>query len=244
MKVSLVIPMYNEMSIIDDAIKTFSTYMRDNFEDWELIFVSDGSTDGCGEKVKEASLSDSRIILEEYEINQGKGCAVRTGIARASGDIIVFTDCDNAYGEETIKRAVDELAKSDADILIGSRNLTKDGYQDYTFIRKLASKTYIKVIQITAGFKLSDSQCGFKAFRHDAAKKIFYNCQVNRFAFDLEVILIANKVGYKIIELPVKIVNHRESKVNVIRDTFKMLNDLRKMKKRIKNQEILDPPSK
>ena len=238
MKVSLVIPMYNEMSIIDDTIKTFSTYMKDNFEDWELIFVSDGSTDGCGEKVKEASEKDSRIILEGYEVNKGKGCAVRTGIARASGDIIVFTDCDNAYGEDTIKRAVDELANSDADMLIGSRNLTKEGYQDYTLIRKVASKTYIKVIQVSAGFKLTDSQCGFKAFRHDAAKKIFRNCEVNRFAFDLEVIMIAQKIGYKIIELPVKIVNHRESKVNVVRDTFKMLNDLKKMKKRIKKLEI------
>lgn len=239
MKVSLVIPMYNEMSIIDDAIKTFSTYMNDNFEDWELIFVSDGSTDGCDVKVKEASEKDERIVLAGYEVNRGKGCAVRTGIEKACGDIIVFTDCDNAYGEETIKRAVDSLAESDADILIGSRNLTKDGYQDYTFIRKLASKTYIKVIQLFAGFKLSDSQCGFKAFRRDAAKKIFRNCQVDRFAFDLEVLLIANKVGYKIMEMPVKIVNHRESKVNVIRDTFRMLNDLRKMKKRIKKQEII-----
>lgn len=239
MKISLVIPMYNEISIIDDAIKTFSTFMNNNFEDWEIIFSDDGSTDGCGDKVIEANKEDSRIILSRYEVNRGKGCAVRTGIEKACGDIIIFTDCDNAYGEETILRAVNELSNSDADILIGSRNLTKDGYEDYTFIRKLASKTYIKVIKVSAKLKLSDSQCGFKAFKHDAAKKIFRNCQVDRFAFDLEVLLIANKIGYKIIEMPVKIINHRESKVNVVRDTFKMLNDLRKIKKRIKKQKIV-----
>lgn len=239
MKVSLVIPMYNEMSIIEDAIKTFSNYMKSTFEDWEIVFVNDGSKDGCDQKVVEASKDDERIVLAGYEINQGKGYAVRCGIEKATGDIIVFTDCDNAYGEETIGRGVKQLVESGKDILIGSRNLTKDGYEDYTFIRKVASKTYIKVIQITAGFKLSDSQCGFKAFKGEVAKKIFRNCQVNRFAFDLEVLMIAQKIGYSIEEMPVKIVNHRESKVNVIRDTFRMLNDIRKMKKRIKTQEII-----
>lgn len=239
MKVSLVIPMYNELSIIDDAIKTFSDYMKKTFEDWEIIFVNDGSKDGCENKVIEANKEDPRIILAGYEVNQGKGCAVRTGIEKACGDIIVFTDCDNAYGEETIGRAVNQLSQSGYDMLIGSRNLSKDGYQDYTFVRKVASKTYIKVIQTVAGFKLSDSQCGFKAFKHDVAKKIFRNCQVNRFAFDLEVIMIAQKIGYTIEEMPVKIVNHRESKVNVVTDSVKMLKDINKMKKRIKTQEII-----
>ena len=85
---------------------------------------------------------------------------------------------------------------------------------------------------------LSDSQCGIKGFRRDAAKKIFSNCEVDRFAFDLEVIMIANKVGYRIEEMPVKIINHRESKVNVLRDSFKMLRDVRRMKKRIKRQQL------
>jgi dolichyl-phosphate beta-glucosyltransferase len=105
-------------------------------------------------------------------------------------------------------------------------------------MRKLASKTYIKVIAFAAGFKLSDSQCGIKGFRHDIAKKIFSNCEVDRFAFDLEVIMLAMKLGAKIAEMPVKIINHRESTVHVLRDSVKMLRDVRSMKKRIKKQEI------
>lgn len=238
MKVSLVIPMYNESSIIDGAIKTFSEYLRSKYEDWELIFVDDGSKDGCGETVKAASEKEPRIRLEGYPDNRGKGCAVRTGMLAAKGDIVVFTDCDNAYGEEAVGRMIDMFSESKADIIIGSRNLSNDGYEDYTFIRRIASKTYIKIIAIAAGFKLSDSQSGIKGFRKAAAQKVFRNCEVDRFAFDLEAIMIAQKAGFTIEEMPVKIINHRESKVRVLRDAVKMLSDVRKMKKRIKKMEL------
>ena len=238
MKVSLVIPMYNESSIIDGAIKTFSEYLKSKYEDWELIFVDDGSKDGCGDPVKAAAEKEPRIRLEGYSDNRGKGCAVRTGMLAATGDIVVFTDCDNAYGEEAVGRMIDMFGTTDADIIIGSRNLSKDGYEDYTFIRKIASKTYIKIIALAAGFKLSDSQSGIKGFRKAAAQKVFRNCEVDRFAFDLEAIMIAQKAGFKIEEMPVKIINHRESKVRVLRDAVKMLSDVRKMKKRIKKMEL------
>ena len=238
MKVSLVIPMYNESSIIEGAIKTFSEYLKSKYEDWELIFVDDGSKDGCGDAVRKASEKEPRISLEGYPDNRGKGCAVRTGMLAAKGDIVVFTDCDNAYGEDAVGRMIDMFSESKADIIIGSRNLSKDGYKDYTFIRKLASKTYIKVIGIVAGFKFSDAQSGIKGFRREAAQKVFRNCEVDRFAFDLEAIMIAQKAGFKIEEMPVTIINHRESKVRVLRDAFKMLSDVRKMKKRIKKTEL------
>ena len=239
MKVSLVIPMYNEGSIINEALATFSEYMKKTFEDFELIFVDDGSTDGCGDLVEAAHEKDARIRLCRYTPNRGKGYAVRTGVLAAEGDLILFTDCDNAYGEDAVGALANTLVQTGADIVVGSRNLSKDGYEGYTAIRKLASKTYIKVISIAAGFKLSDSQCGIKGFRRDIAKKIFSNCEVDRFAFDLEVIMIATKIGAKIAEMPVKIINHRESTVHIVRDSIKMLRDVRRMKKRIKTQDIV-----
>lgn len=238
MKISLIIPMYNESAIIADAVKTFSSYMEKRFADWELIFVDDGSADGCGDVVASASEQDARIRLCRYTPNRGKGHAVRTGVLAAEGDIILFTDCDNAYGEEAVGNLADTIEKSGVDIVVGSRNLSKDGYEGYTFLRKLASKTYIKVISLAAGFKLSDSQCGIKGFRAAIAKKIFSNCEVDRFAFDLEVIMIATKLNATIAEMPVKIINHRESTVHVFRDSIKMLRDVHTMKKRIKKQDI------
>ena len=123
-------------------------------------------------------------------------------------------------------------------MIIGSRNLGKDGYEGYSTLRKLMSKLYIRVLGLVGGFRLSDSQCGCKAFRGDAAQEIFKRCTVNGFAFDFEAILWAGKLNYQIEELPVKVINHRESKVRIVRDTIRMLRDLRKIRKRVKNTPI------
>ena len=229
--------MYNEQSIIKENAKIISDYMEENFEDYEIIFSDDGSIDGCGDIVREMNLPNTKVIRND--VNMGKGYAVRMAMLESTGDVVMFTDADLAYGTDVIGRVRDEFARSQGiDILIGSRNLSADGYEGYTFLRKLASKAYIKVLCVTGGFKLSDSQCGCKAFSGDAVKKIFPRCEVNRFAFDLECILWANKYGMKISEMPVKIINHRESTVNVFRDSFKMIGDVRRMKKRIKSAQI------
>lgn len=233
MKLSLCIPMYNEASIIDATLETVSAYMKANFDDYEVLFSDDGSTDTCRASVE--AFPDEHIRAVGYEKNQGKGAAIRHAVMSAVGDIIIFTDCDLAYGLDVVKQAVEQFAANpDADVVIGSRNLTADGYEGYTFIRKLASKTYIKCLAMAAGFKLSDSQCGFKCFRRETAHAIFSTCEVNGFAFDFEALIKANNMGAKIVEMPVKVINHRESKVNVLRDSFKMLRDVRAIKKRNK----------
>lgn len=232
MKISVCIPMYNESSIIADCANTLSQYMSANFEDWEVLFSNDGSTDGCDAIVRDMNLPNVRVV--GYAQNHGKGCAVRTAMLAAEGDIIMFTDADLAYGTEVIGRVAKMFEDNpDADIVIGSRNISADGYEGYTLIRKIMSKTYIKILCIAGGFKLSDSQCGCKAFRRHASDDIFSRAEVDGFAFDFEAILWATKLGYKIAEMPVKVINHRESKVRMVRDTIKMLRDLRRMKKRI-----------
>lgn len=237
MKISLCIPMYNESSIIADTAKTVSEYMQKNFDDYEIIFANDGSQDNCDKIVEELNLPCVKVI--GYENNMGKGYAVRQAMLASSGDIAMFTDADLAYGTDVIKRVYDTFNENpDSMMVIGSRNLSSDGYEGYTLLRKIMSKIYIKVLCIAGGFKLSDSQCGCKAFRHEAVEKIFNRCEVNRFAFDFECILWAVKYQMKITEMPVKIINHRESKVNIIKDTLRMLKDLRKMKKRIKKAKI------
>ena len=239
MKISVVIPMYNEEKIIKDTANTLYGYMTKHFaeREFEILFSNDGSLDNSASAVEALGLPSCRVV--GYEKNQGKGCAVRTAVLEAEGDIVMFTDADLAYGTDVIARVAETFAANpDADMVIGSRNLSDDGYEGYTLLRKLASKTYIKVLCVAGGFKLSDSQCGCKAFRGEAAKKIFSRCEVNGFAFDFEAILWSQRYGCKIVEMPVKIINHRESKVHVFSDTFKMLRDLRRMKKRIRKAEL------
>ena len=232
MKISVCIPMYNESAIIADTAKTLAAALEERFgEDYELLFSDDGSTDGSGTIVRDLQLPRVRVV--GYEQNRGKGCAIRTGVLAAEGNIVIFTDCDLAYGLDVVAEAVERFEKDpEADIIIGSRNLSKDGYEGYTLLRKIASKTYIKCLALAAGFRLSDSQCGFKCFRRETARKIFSTCEVDGFAFDFEALIKAKNMGAVIREMPVKVINHRASKVNVFRDSLKMLRDVRGIKKR------------
>ena len=195
--------------------------------------MDDGSADDCGAKVQKLALPHTRVI--RYTPNQGKGNAVKTGMLAATGDVRMFLDADVAYGTDVIAQAAKLFeAHPEVCMVIGSRPLHPQGYAGYTAIRKLASKTYIKVLNVAGGFRLSDSQCGCKAYRGEAAQAIFSRTETKGFAFDFETILWAQKLGYKILEMPVTVVNHRESKVNVVRDTFKMLKELQQIKKRVK----------
>lgn len=239
MDITVCIPMYNESAVIKNTALTLQKYMTKRFgkDNFEIIFSDDGSRDGSYDIVSSLGLNNVRCIRTEQ--NFGKGSAVRHAMLEAQGDVTMFTDADLAYGTEIIGEFSDYMKKHpEADLLIGSRNIHKDGYEGYTFVRKIASKLYIKVLCFVGGFKLSDSQCGCKAFRNAQAKKIFGYATVNRFAFDFEALLIANKLGYKTHEYPVKIINHGESKVNVLKDSIKMLSDLHKMKIRIKKSDI------
>ena len=233
MKFSLCIPMYNESKIIAETAKTLSSFMAERFDDYEIIFSDDGSLDGSGAIVEGLSLPNVRVV--GYKENRGKGAAVRTAVLESTGDIVMFTDSDLAYGTSVITAVAEAFSKqSDCDVVVGSRNIASDGYDGYTFVRKLASKSYITFLKIVGGLKISDSQCGCKAFRGDAARKVFSYCEVDRFAFDFEAILIAEKLGYKISEIPVKVVNHGDSKVHVLRDAVKMVRDISLIKKRIR----------
>ena len=246
MKLSVCIPMYNESAVIGGTLNTLYRYLL-NFTaargiDAELIVADDGSTDGCGEIVRTFMETHGggavRLRLTGYPDNRGKGAAVRCAVLASEGDVVFFTDSDLAYGADVIAEAYDRLSASpDTAVLIGSRNLRKDGYEGYTPLRKLMSKTYIKVLNIAAGFSLSDSQCGCKAFKGDCARRIFALCQTDSFAFDIEAILLSQTLHYKIAEMPVKIINHRQSKVHILRDTLHMLSDIQKIRGRVRRIE-------
>lgn len=233
MLLSLIVPMYNEAAIIETTARTYHEYLSAQFASHELLFVDDGSADDCAARVEALKLPNTRVL--RYSPNQGKGNAVKTGMLAAKGEVRMFLDADVAYGTEVIAQAAALLAQNpDKGMVIGSRPLHPEGYAGYTPLRKLASETYIKVLNLTGGFRLSDSQCGCKAYRCEAAEAIFSRTETKGFAFDFETILWAQKLGIGILEMPVKIVNHRASKVHVFRDTFKMLRELRQIKKRVR----------
>ncbi len=246
MTISVCIPIYNESDTIENCAAQLYVKMcaiRDKTgHSFEIIFSDDGSTDDCREKAIRFSEGRPEVKVIGYGDNRGKGSAVREAVMASAGDAVLYTDCDLAYGVDIIEDAINNVINEDgsfrSDVVIGSRNLTKDGYSGYSFFRKFASKAYIKALSLIGGFSLTDSQCGFKIFRTDSAKKIFSLCECDGFAFDYEVILIANRFGMKIDEMPVKIVNHRESTVHVAKDSLSMIKDVLKIKKRVKKLDI------
>jgi dolichyl-phosphate beta-glucosyltransferase len=236
MKISVIIPAYNENNIIADNVRRVASYMEQSFSSYEIIVCDDGSTDGTNDTVRSLGLEHVRVI--ENKVNLGKGNAVRLGMLSASGDIRVFTDADLAYGVEVIGQACEILCNSaDIDIIIGSRNIVKGGYAEYGFLRRVMSKTYVKLVCFMGGFKLSDCQCGFKVFSAQAVESIFSECKDNGFAFDFEVMLRAQRKNMRICEMPVKIISHKGSSVKPIRHAFTMLKDVRRIKKMLKSEK-------
>lgn len=238
MKFTLLIPMYNERAIIENTLLEVSSFMKETFrEDYEILFVNDGSRDGCEEIV--AAFPDPCVRLVTYRENRGKGYAIRRGVEEARGEVILFTDCDLAYGTSVIPEFYGILSGEGApDVAVGSRDLHPEGYAGYTPIRRLVSRAYLFVLRLFGGLRLSDSQCGCKGFRADAAKRIFSFCEIDRFAFDFEAILIGQRMGVTFREVPVRVMRHGESKVRIVRDTLRMLRDLGKMKRRIRKLDL------
>ena len=237
MKLSVCIPCYNEKAVIEKTAKELASYLDAHFPgDYELIFSDDGSTDGSADLVRTLRLPNVRVIGGKP--NRGKGAAVREAMLAASGEILFFTDSDLAYGTDVIGEIVDCFSEQpDTDLVIGSRSLSKNGYSNYPLWRRIASKLYIRILQRLGGLKQTDSQCGCKAFRNHAAKEIFRRCEVDGFSFDLEVLLWAKTLHFQVTEIPVCVLRHGNSKIRLVRDSFKMLRDLSRIRRAIRKKK-------
>ncbi len=232
--------MYNELDKVADTAVLLTAEMESFCEKsgdtYEIIFSDDGSSDGCADAVPTAenlSLSHGSIITVRRDDNRGKGAAVREAMLVSTGDVVMYTDCDLAYGTAVIPEAFETIQHETTDMLAGSRAIHPDGYGEYTALRRIASKVYIKLISVITGLSVTDSQCGFKLFRGDFARRIFAECETDGWAFDLELFLLAKREGAEVREFPVAIVKHDDSHVNVIKDSFKMLREVFKIKKRV-----------
>jgi dolichyl-phosphate beta-glucosyltransferase len=232
MDISLVIPAYNESGIIMDTIQTVSARLAELTAEYEVLIVDDGSTDGMAELVR--GCGDPRVRLEGYASNRGKGCAVRTGMLAAQGDLILCTDADLAYGVDVFAGLLERLRTGEADLVIGSRRMGGEGYKNYPPLRILMSKCFGLLSHMISGLPY-DTQCGIKAYRRQAARAIFSRCTTDGFSFDFEVLMRADRLGLKVEQFPVSVINFRESKVNVVRDSARMFRDVFRIRKKVRS---------
>ena len=221
MKLSIVIPCYNEAQDIASNVEKVKSYLLDKKIDHELILVNDGSKDNT----KEAIESIEGVKALSYEKNRGKGGAVKYGIENASGDYVLFMDADLSTDLSAIEKVV-ELAPN-YDLIIGSRH-AKD-----SVIKKKQPWTRVFIgwccrvlVKMLFHTKLKDTQCGFKAMKTDVAKKIVAKQLVTNFAFDVEYIYIARLNNLSMYELGVIWSDDRGSTVNPIKSSLKFFRDI------------------
>jgi len=225
--ISIVIPAYNEEKRIGKSIKQIVKYLDKKKYSYEVIVVDDGSIDKTIDVVKKAGNKYVKIIKNKK--NMGKGFSVKTGILNAKYPLVLFSDSDLATPIEELDKFM-EYIKS-YDIVIASRNLKESNIKvKQPVYRQLMGKTFPLLVNLIALGGFRDTQCGFKLFKTDAAKKIVSLQTFNRFSFDVEILFIAKKLGYKIKEAPVVWIDKEGSKVNPIKDSIKMLIDLFKIR--------------
>lgn len=240
-KISVVIPSYNEMANLKKGtLEKVKDYLDKKKYNYELIVVDDGSTDGSREFVRKTAASSSSVTLLENN-HTGKAGAVTTGMLKAGGDYVLFTDMDQATPIEEVKKFIPKFTNG-ADVVIGRRSERRGAPAS----RKLMSKGMIMLRKIIVGIpEVHDTQCGFKMFTKEAAREIFTKVKKinNGFktikgssvtaGFDVELLYIAEKKGYKMEEVPVTWNYVETRRVNPVKDSIDGLLGLLKIRRNI-----------
>jgi glycosyltransferase involved in cell wall biosynthesis len=201
-QLSLVIPAYNEEDCIVTTIEKTNRVMEDMGLEYEIIVVDDGSIDETGLRIHECTHSNGHLKLVSYPENMGKGYAVKTGFSSAIGDSVVFMDGDMEINPGQIKKYVKALERGD--IVVGSKRHPESRVKS-PFVRRFLSYSFNVLVRLLTGLKLSDTQSGLKAIKRESLDNVFPVLSVKRFAFDVELLTVANLYGLNIIELPVNI---------------------------------------
>ena len=222
---SLIIPVYNEEIRLDKPLVHVAEYLQANFPHWEILYVDDGSTDNTYQKLQMIQRTQNHVRAVHYANNRGKGHAVREGLRSAEGNILLFSDADFSAPIEEMQKLLAFIVGG-YDVAIGSRGLPDSNVEVHqSWARETMGKMGNLLIRALLPIDLSDTQCGFKMFRKEAVVKILPKLKINGFAFDIEILAIAQVIGLRIAEVPVTWRNVPESKVHTIH-SLHVLQDL------------------
>ena len=198
---SIVIPTYTEEWRILPTIGAIATHVSSMGLEWELIISDDGSTDSTVELVKDLRLVNVRLL--EAEQNGGKGSAVRSGVRAARGRLVLFADADQSTPIEQLDALIEVITNRGADIAIGSRVASGAVARNKGLARKIMSSGLRSLVRVMYPLDIEDTQCGFKLFSAEAADRLFELQVIDGFAFDLEILYLAYRCGFKVVEVPV-----------------------------------------
>lgn len=215
-------PMYNAQNIKEN-LEEVEHILEEINPNYEIILVNDGSKNNCYREAKKYSLKNKKIRVEGYKINKGKGNAIKYGFSFVSGEYITFLDCGGDLDAKQIKTFLEILHREKADVVIGSKKHPKSQVH-YPLARRVMSSFYRVLNKILFGLEVKDTQVGLKLFKKEVLKKIMPRIAIKRFAFDLELLVLANKEGFKIVEAPIILKYKFNSTIN-LKAVFWMLWD-------------------
>ncbi|HJT20978.1 MAG TPA: dolichyl-phosphate beta-glucosyltransferase [Nitrospira sp.] len=227
-RLSIVIPAYNEADRILPYLNSIAAYLESRNHPYEVLVVDDGSEDGTAAVVERFSQSHAEVELIRLPARKGKGAAVRRGMQAAVGQFQLFTDADGATPIEELARLEDAIARG-ADLAIGSRALASrlpDFLVQARLYRTILGGLFNQAVRQGGIQGISDTQCGFKLFRRTVAGDLFGVSTIDGYGFDLEVLYVAQRRGYRIAEVPVNWADQPGSKVRVLRDGLAMMREL------------------
>ena len=230
---SIVIPARNEAERLPKTLSLIRAWIARSGRVTEVIPVVQGH-DNTSEIVEAAALRDPTLQPIIQHSGEGKGMAVRLGIAEARGDIILFTDADLSVPIDCLEKLVTMMEQSPGlDGILGSRRLPESQIViRQPLLRRLSGKAFNMALRAGGLTRFADTQCGCKLFRHDAAKAIFSKSELDGFAFDVEILNIAVQLGYRMEEVPVTWADAGGSRVWLPRDGFRALRDAWRLRKR------------
>jgi len=218
-KITVIMPAFNEAEVIERNVKeTIITF--DNFNvDFEIIIIDDGSTDETWKKIKDLESKFQNVKATRNMKNYGKGRALKKGFRFAKGEYVVFLDSDIDLHPAQLETFFDIMKLDDSDVVIGSKR-HPNSKLNYPLQRRIISSIYFFFIKILFGLPIRDTQTGLKLFKYNVLKEVFPKVVVKSFAFDLEILAYANRLGYKIAEAPVFIDSKREFSRIGFKDMF------------------------
>ncbi len=220
-KVSVVFPAYNEADVLEDTIKKVIQNLDNFIDSYEIIIAEDGSIDGTNKLAAMLAKKNAHIKHIHRQKRLGRGTALKNSFKKSSGEIIVYMDLDLATDLSHLRELIEAINIEGFDLATGSRLLSKSKV-NRSLTRNLASSSYNLIVRKLLGSRIRDHQCGFKSFRREPLLLLLDEVEATHWFWDTEILVRANRRGYKIKEIPVLWRSGKETKVRLFKDSVNM----------------------
>ena len=229
---SVVVPAFNEVERLPVTLDALDAHYAASDLATQIVVVDDGSSDGTYDLVQARRPTRVPLLCLRLPRNRGKGRALVHGVARSTGAVIAFLDADLPYTLANLDHAVEVIRSGEAEVALGARDLDESTYDpSYPFARQVAGRTYAALVRRVLGLPFGDTQCGLKSFSAAAAHGLFPLLTIEGYGFDVELVYLACTRGYRIARFPVTLSHRHESRVRLVRDSLRMLGDLRRVRR-------------